>query len=158
MTEKYANVLVNRVYLLTSNAFDSLVPRFNRFPGGSLPHRETCLLIFFSEMGDLSIHLFDCDLTYLVTRTPPSALGALLAAGSFAACALLPAGAIWRITSFQVERGWFLARRELDEVLDLRCHDRLHSVEQEGAAKHPIIEDVGVLLGTLVRIAPQVEH
>ena len=52
----------------------------------------------------------------------------------------------------QVERSRLLARRELDEVLDLRRHKPLHEVELGNVINHPIPVSIGIEVGALERV------
>ena len=57
----------------------------------------------------------------------------------------------------QVERCRLLAWWELDEVLDLRRHDRLHQVHLRNVIDHPVPIGVRVEISSLERIATQVD-
>src|SRR5271166_2694488 len=70
--------------------------------------------------------------------------------------------AVWGFDLFhyrvEVERGGFLTRRELDEVLNLLCYDRLHEIQLRHVIDHPVKVRVRVEVGSLERIAPQADN
>jgi len=58
----------------------------------------------------------------------------------------------------EIERGRPLTWRELDVVLDLLGHERLHLVKEVGMRDHPIPVSVRVFIRPLKRVAAQVEY
>src|SRR5277367_5232490 len=58
----------------------------------------------------------------------------------------------------QVERGGLLARRELDEVGELRRDQRLHLVQLGHVIDHPVQIGVGVEFGPFERVATEADY